>query len=361
MIRNNKKLLIFTSLLTLLPIAMGLLLWDRLPEVMTTHWGFSGQADGRSSAAFAVFVPPVLMLAVHWFCVLFTARDPGNRDRNKKMQQLVLWIVPLISNLSSGSIYALALGAEFSVTNVMVAFLGILFAVMGNYMPKCRMNSTIGIKVPWAYTSQENWNATHRFGGKVWVAGSIIILLCALIPGEWTLLVMLVLLAVLCIVPVVYSWRFYKKEKAAGKALLPMYPQVSARARTISIIAVALILAGTAYLMFSGSIAVSYQEDYFTVKGSYYGGSTIFYDVIDSVEYRDGNVSGVRTMGWGSARLLLGTFENEEFGYYTRYTYTRPEACVVVTAGEQTLVLSGRNTEETKAIYENLLVLTEKE
>ena len=67
---------------------------------------------------------------------------------------------------------------------------------------------------------------------------------------------------------------------------------------------------------------------------------------------------GLRSLGFATARLLLGAFENDEFGSYTRYTYTNPDACVVVRSGENVLVLSGKTAEETQAIYENLLVLT---
>ena len=41
-------------------------------------------------------------------------------------------------------------------------------------------------------------------------------------------------------------------------------------------------------------------------------------------ELREGNVDGTRIGGFGSFRLLLGFFENEEFGTYTRYTYYKP-------------------------------------
>ena len=63
MFRNKKKQLIFSSLAILFPIAVGLILWDRLPETLTTHWGFDGQADGWSALPIAVFVPPLLILA----------------------------------------------------------------------------------------------------------------------------------------------------------------------------------------------------------------------------------------------------------------------------------------------------------
>ena len=96
MILKNKKLLIATSLLTLLPIPVGLLLWSKFPETMAIHFGLTGQADGYASPSFAVFALPVILLAFHWLCILSTALDKSNRNRNQKLQTIVLWVIPLI-------------------------------------------------------------------------------------------------------------------------------------------------------------------------------------------------------------------------------------------------------------------------
>ena len=101
-----------------------------------------------------------------------------------------------------------------------------------------------------------------------------------------------------------------------------------------------------------------FSDNYFTIKASYYDDLTVFYDRIESVEYRDGNVNGSRVFGVGSFRLLLGSFENQEFGNYTRYTYYNPEACVVLKVNGKTLVLSGKDAAETREIYETLLQKT---
>ena len=84
MIKNNKWKLIISSAIILLPILVGLILWNSLPESLTTHWGADGNADGWSSKAFAVFVPPFFILVTHWICVLVTAADPKNRNQSKK-------------------------------------------------------------------------------------------------------------------------------------------------------------------------------------------------------------------------------------------------------------------------------------
>lgn len=352
MIRKHKGKLIITSLLTLLPIVVGLLLWDKLPERFATHWGADGQADGWSSLPFAVFAPPVIMLVVFWLCVLVTEKEGSNKDRNQKPLGLVLWIVPILSNLCCGMMYSLALGADFPVTNVMIVFMGLMFVAIGNYLPKCRYNYTLGIKLPWTFSCEENWNATHRFGGKVWMIGGAVMALCALLPGFWGMIAMLVGMILLVAIPTVYSYRFYRKQKQAGDTLLPMPGK---RGSKISLAGLAVVLILVAVLMFTGSVEVQYGETGFTVDSVYHDALTVEYAAIDSVEYREDFDPGVRVMGFGSARLLLGTFENEECGNYTLYAYTNSDAWVVVTVGEKTMVIGGADAAETQAIYQALL------
>jgi uncharacterized membrane protein len=356
MIRKYKKTLIFTTLLTLLPIVIGLILWNKLPDSMVIHWGAGGQPDGAGSKATAVFVMPLILVAVHWLCVFAAAKDPGNKNRNQKMQGVVLWCVPLLANVVCGIMYALALGVDFSITNAMLVFLGLLFAVIGNYMPKCRMNSTIGIKIRWTYTSEENWNATHRFAGKVWFAGGLLVALSALLPVGIYVWVLLPVMLVLAIVPMVYSWCYYRKQVERGDTLMEM-PVFTKKARNISRVILIPALAVLAVVMFSGSISVELQEDSFTVDASFSDAITVGYDTIDTVEYREGNMDGVRVWGFASMKLLLGEFENKEFGNYTRYTYCNSGACIVLTSGEKVLVISGKDAAETKTLYE---ALTEK-
>lgn len=359
MILKKKKLLIVTSLLTLLPIPVGLLLWNRFPETMAIHFGITGQADGYASPSFSVFVLPLIMLAVHWVCILATAFDKGNKNRNQKLQNIVLWIIPLIGNLSCCGIYALALGWEFSPVVWTVVPMGILFSLIGNYLPKTRMNSTIGIKVRWAYTSEENWNATHRFAGKVWMIGGILIALCGLLPHIWAVSSMIVFMVVLCIVPIVYSYRFYRKEKAEGKVQTASYSSTDKKILKGSAIFGVILTVFLLFVLFFGEITYSYHENALVVDSNMYTPYTLRYETIDAVEFREGNVPGLRVGGFGSFRLLMGFFENKEFGTYTRYTYYNPEACVVITSGEKKIVLSGETYAETKELYQKLLALTQ--
>ena len=46
MIRQNKKMILFTSVITLLPIFIGMFLWNQLPDSIATHFGVNNQPDG---------------------------------------------------------------------------------------------------------------------------------------------------------------------------------------------------------------------------------------------------------------------------------------------------------------------------
>ena len=355
MILKNKKLLVLTSLLTLLPIPVGLLLWNQFPETMIIHWGFSGQPDGYASIPMAVFLPSLLMLLTHWFCILVTSFDKGNQNRNQKIQAIVLWTIPVICNISCFGLYALALGVEFSPVLWTLVPMGLLFVLIGNYMPKTKMNYTIGIKVAWAYTSEENWAATHRFAGKVWVVGGILMALCGFLSNGWAVTLMVVIIVILCVLPIVYSWRYYKMEQAAGKDVKIRHSKMDKRLLTFTAVFLSVLLVFMIAILFTGDLEFTILENSFSVKADWYSDITIRYEAIEAIEYRESKVPGLRVGGFGSFRLLMGFFENEEFGTHTRYTYYDPESCIVLTVRGKAVVLSGKTAEETQALYQSLL------
>ena len=210
MIKNNKKLLLISSLILLLPILIGLLLWNKLPETITTHWNAQGEADGWMGKTSAVFIIPAFLLVLHWFCVGMASLDPKAKDIEGTPIKLVLWICPMISLICMSLVYATALGVAVSVDLLMPLMLGAMFILIGNYMPKCKQNYSIGIKVPWALNSEENWNKTHRFAGKLWVGGGVLMLLLSFL-GSFALFMTITLL--MAFAPMVYSYLYFRKHE----------------------------------------------------------------------------------------------------------------------------------------------------
>ena len=202
MIKENKKTIIITGIVTLLPILAGVILWDKLPETMATHFGTSS-ADGFSSRVFAVFGLPLIMLGVHLLCAFVTAVDPRKKNISPKMYSLVLWLAPVISLIAAAAIYAWNLGYEVDVTYVVQLLAGVGLLIIGNLLPKARQNYTIGIKTPWALANEENWNRTHRLAGWLWIAGGLVIIVLTFLGASVTWLI--VVFAVMALVPYAYS------------------------------------------------------------------------------------------------------------------------------------------------------------
>ena len=208
MIKKNLKVLILTTVVMLLPILAGLILWNQLPEQMPTHWNASGEVDGWSGKAFAVFGLPLIMVAAQWVCMLGTAADPKKNNHSEKVLHRVLWIIPALSVVLHAVTYATALGHAVPMEVVMPILIGLMFTIIGNYMPKCKQNYTIGIKIPWTLDNEENWNRTHRFAGWLWTVCGIATILTAFIGGAWVLLIIALLMVVL---PIIYSYLLHKK------------------------------------------------------------------------------------------------------------------------------------------------------
>ncbi|MBQ4572182.1 MAG: SdpI family protein [Clostridia bacterium] len=210
MIKKNLPKLIITSLVILIPILIGLILWDKLPDQVLIHWNINGAVDDYATKTQAVFLMPLVLLAFHWICVLGTSLDPKKQNISDKTFTLVLWIIPVISLLCNSMVYATALGHKVSVEIIMPLFMGALFVVIGNYFPKCKQSYTIGIKIPWTLNDEENWNKTHRMAGFLWVIGGVVIMATAFL-GAFCLF--FVVLIPMVIIPFVYSYLLYKKKK----------------------------------------------------------------------------------------------------------------------------------------------------
>ena len=354
---KNKKNLILSSVVILLPALTGVILWNRLPVIFPTHWNGSGTSDGFSSKPFAIFGLPLIMLALHWLGIWITLKDPKNKEQNTKVFGLVLWILPIISLITNGTVYTLALGYDIGVDIFVRILLGLIFVLFGNYMPKCKQNYTIGIKVSWALKNEENWNKTHRFAGKVWFLGGILSLATLLIPLENMTIIFLILIVLVAGLPILYSYLYYKKQLASGSVQKQDFAATPTEEKYKKGVSVTVIftLVFVALFIMTGSFEVDLGDTSFSIDAAYWDDITVEYSAIDHIELREHDNPGSRTYGYGGATILMGSFRNTEFNSYTRYSYTSCDSCIVIQSGDKTLVINQKDEENTKVLYEELI------
>ena len=211
MLKANKKTMIIASIVTILPVLIGIICWNRLPDVMATHFGMNNEANGFSNKAFAVFGIPAILLAVLWFGAFVTSHDPKRQNISPKMFSLVVWIAPVTSLVVAAILYPVNLGYALDITYFVELLSGVMFIIIGTYLPKARQNYTIGIRVPWTLANEENWTRTHRLAGTLWIiCGILMIIICLtrLAPVQWFVGILLIMV----LVPCIYSYWLHAKK-----------------------------------------------------------------------------------------------------------------------------------------------------
>ena len=327
---EHKGKLILSSLVTLLPALAG--------------WRLAWEAAA--------------LLAAHWLVLLIVFSDRRNREnQSRKAVGMIFWVMPFVSLLMGGVAVMIEQGVSSAdaLSSLMALGFGLMFLLLGNYMPKFRQNSFMGIRVKWTLENEANWNATHRFGGKVWVAGGFACMAGALLPADAMGVFFPAVLLAIVALPIAYSYYYSKKQPAADKAPLPPVPP-SRRIAARVLVAAVLVIAVWTLLM--GSAEVQYGESSFTVAASGWEDLTVPYSDIAAVDYLPAEAvpdGGVRTYGLGNLRVGFGHFSNDAYGDYTRYTYRSCGDCVrLTTASGRTILLNGPDQAATRAIYETL-------
>ncbi len=360
MLQKNKLPLILSSIIILLPCLVGILLQIFRPETIASEWTRTDTGSFWNATTTLFILFSLFILAIHWICIYFISKDTKNRLQNDKILNLGLWIVPAFSLIGGCTLIEAATGKDFGIGFIMQLFLCTLFFILGNYMPKCKPNHSIGIKLPWTLHSEENWNKTHRITGMFWVAGSVTMFLFLMVFESGFISKILPILIIMALGPILFSFLYYRKQvKEDSITKIEKGISTSAnRSFAFSSAIGAIIVIIVALIFISGTIEYRFREDSFTVKANYWEDVTVPYAEIDSVEYRQNDLVGKRIMGFSSFFIEMGEYENSEFGAYTRYSYSDCKSCVIIRADERVLVLNKKNEAATKELYETLLSKT---
>ena len=207
---KKNKLLSITTIVCLLPLILSFVLYKKLPEEVAIHFNGAGVADNYVPKAVAAFGLPFLMAAINSFTHFTIDNDPKKMNASSALKYMGKWTAPILSIILMPVTLFIALGYKIPIVIISQAIVGVVIVACGNYMPKCKQNYTVGIKLPWTLSSEENWNKTHHMAGYLWILGgiSIIIVSCIRMPS---IPLTLVVISIITIIPFLYSFWLYKK------------------------------------------------------------------------------------------------------------------------------------------------------
>lgn len=210
--KKDKKILIITTILCLVPIILGLAMYDRLPEELAIHFDSAGIANGFMAKNIAIWLLPVFMAAINIFANVMMNNDPKRMNASVVARNIGIWLIPITSLILMPITLFKSIGYDIPIEVIMPVMVGVLIVVFGNYMPKCKQNYTVGIKLPWTLNDENNWNKTHRLAGYVWIIGGLAIIILSFVNFNTTISI-ITIIAVLVVVPIIHSYRIYRISK----------------------------------------------------------------------------------------------------------------------------------------------------
>jgi len=218
---KNKRIIAW--LIAFLPLVITIIVFPMLPDKIPAHYGFDGEIT-RYGSKYEVFIVPIFTIFFGFFWLLIEKIYP-KEEKYEQSKTVLFWgniSVSLIFTVVT--VWFLYLGVtqteniystDIDFIKIMPVCLNIFWIILGLILPKFKQNGISGIRTPWTLKSENCWEETHKFGGKVFVIYGIIFTLLSLFVfnGLFGLYFSLCGLFVVLIIVVIYSYQVYKKEK----------------------------------------------------------------------------------------------------------------------------------------------------
>ena len=211
-----------TTIVVLIMIAAatlaGLLLWNRLPDPVASHWNVNDQVDGYMPKFWGVFLLPLITLGMFILFLVIPSIDPMKANIAQFRQVFNLFIVFIVGFMIYiyGLTLAWSLGyTSFKMSGAMLPALGFLFILVGFMMRQAKRNFFIGIRTPWTLSSDAVWNETHRVGAILFMISGVLAFIGGFFGGTTAFWMLFVPLIGSTLFLVVYSYMLYQRETKA--------------------------------------------------------------------------------------------------------------------------------------------------
>ena len=218
-----KKLYIILTVVLLICVIGSVVLLILSPDRVPLHYNFAGEVD-RIGSKYVNLLWPLLCLALG---ALFLLEGRAERKKQENSNEKLLLIVGIFTvgfltllgfflmgktlRYDGGAGWQLSVDSVFRFENI---GFGTLLAVLGNFLPKARRNSLIGLRTKWSLANDRVWQKSQRFGGfALVIAGLLLIVLSLFLPGMWNLALLLATLPVLAVLCVLQSRRYYLQDQ----------------------------------------------------------------------------------------------------------------------------------------------------
>lgn len=212
---------IISKLVWLIIIAPAIylaIIWNQIPDTVAMHYDLQGNPDRFGSKRELIGLTTIL-IAVNILVYLLLTNiyriDPKKyaADNKDRLRRIAFAVSIFMSALLVFIIYSSTQSNLKLNAGIILSGVGLLFAVLGNYLPNLKPNYFAGLRLPWTLENPENWKKTHALAGRLWFAsGLFLAAICLFLPAAVAIIVFFVVMIVITIIPCIYSYRIYKAQ-----------------------------------------------------------------------------------------------------------------------------------------------------
>ena len=217
---KNKKTLYFV--LMFLPLIITLVVLPFLPEQIPAHYNFAGEIDRWGSKYEALLFPAITILMgffMLWMAKIAAKQEESGNNNEKIVFYTGMGISLWFTAMHTFSLYkafaaagSMGYSVEADINRIFCILLGIALVIIGNFMPKLRNNSIIGLRTPWSMKNDAAWKKSQLFGGISFIVCGVLMIIAGLFAeGFAAMCVALGLLMTDTVVCVIYSYKISKK------------------------------------------------------------------------------------------------------------------------------------------------------
>jgi len=166
-----------------MPICIGLYFYEELPEVMAIHFNINNKPDNWASKNLTLFGIPIIMAFLQVFCCIVSDIGKTKKGNTPKLIQIMKWFIPLTTVIIYTLTILVGLGKTVDIGKIVTIFLGTMFIIIGNYMPKITYEEAKKNMKPMP-KSEKEFRKMSRIMGYTFIIGGIAMIATIFISGK---------------------------------------------------------------------------------------------------------------------------------------------------------------------------------
>jgi len=216
---STKLTTIIVSIIVLISVIAGVVVYDLLPDPMASHWGPNDQVDGYMSKFWGVFMMPLVSLGMFLIFLVIPHLDPlkeniANFREAFNVFILVImlfleyiWMLTILWNLG---------WTFFKMSTAILPAMGLLFFFIGYMLRKAKRNWFIGIRTPWTLSSDSVWDEIHRLGATMFMVSGVVAIFGVFFGSNAVWFILVPVLGTTFFL-YIYSYILYQREIKAAE------------------------------------------------------------------------------------------------------------------------------------------------